>query len=337
VGIPGGINWKYNTTTGPILFHFGCDTYCLLDRLPVDLDGLIALDTRYEQLAMGLRAGRFNAIDLARTIRVRTEELDRGLSTDGFAPRFKAQLEPVVQVFAVGEPRQGTGRAVVVFALPGERLVPERVSGGGVAYPVVLRIVATNAAGEIRRRDTTRIFRTAEVLREGSYISGLAELELGSGTWDVRMIVLQAGTDVGGAVGRRGVVVSAGNSLSLSDLVFGRTGAGLSWQSPTGPVPLNPLDVYPRGGVVELYYEAHGLTVGGRYRSTVQIRGVAGDAKGEVGMTFEEMANGSSEAFRRSIDLARLRGGQYQLTLTVEEIGADAKATRTRLINVLGK
>jgi hypothetical protein len=69
----------------------------------------------------------------------------------------------------------------------------------------------------------------------------------------------------------------------------------------------------------------------------VQIRGVAGDAKGEVGIAFDEAAGSASEAFRRSIDLARLEGGQYRLTLTIEEVGAGVKATRERLINVLGR
>jgi hypothetical protein len=153
----------------------------------------------------------------------------------------------------------------------------------------------------------------------------------------VRAIFSQPGAPNGGAVGRLGLVVPGGPGLTLSDLVFGREGAGLAWRSPSGPVPLNPLDVYPRNGTVELYYEAHGLTPGRQYRSTVQIRGVAGDAKGEVGIAFDEAAASASEAFRRSIDLARLEGGQYRLTLTVEEIGGTWKATRDRLINVLGR
>jgi len=335
--IPGGINWKYNTTAGPLLYHFRCHAYCVLELLPVSLDGMIDLDARFERLAMSLRRGRADSILIRKLIRERRTDIARGLSSDGFSPRFKQQLEPIVQVFATGGARGRSGRALVVFALPGERLMPTTLPAGGVDYPVDLRLIATNAHGEIRRLDTTRVFRTADTLREGAYISGLAELPLGPGTWDVRVIVSQPDAGTGGAMGRLGVVVPGGPALSLSDLVFGRAGAGLAWQSPTGAVPLNPLDVYPRGGAVELYYETHGLTVGRRYRSTIQIRGVAGDAKGEVGIAFEEAATEPNEAFRRRIDLAKLRGGQYRLTLTLEEIETGAKASRDRLINVLAK
>ena len=335
--IPGGINWKYNTTAGPLLYHFRCHAYCVLELLPVSLDGMIDLDTRFERLAMSLRRGRADSILIRKLIRERRTDIARGLSSDGFSPRFKQQLEPIVQVFATGGLAARSGRALVVFALPGERLAPTPLPAGGVTYPVVLRIIATDVHGEIRRLDTTRVFRTADTLREGAYISGLAELALGAGTWDVRAIFSQPDAGTGGAMGRLGVVVPDAAGLSLSDLVFGRAGAGLTWQSPTGPVPLNPLDVYPRGGAVELYYEAHGLTAGRRYRSTIGIRGVAGDAKGEVGIAFEEAATEPNEAFRRRIDLARLRGGQYRLTLTLEEIETGTKVSRDRLINVLGK
>src|SRR5690606_21982934 len=203
-------------------------------------------------------------------------------------------------------------------------------------YPIALRLIATNARGESHRLDTTRYFRAADTLRQGTHLFGLAELPLGGGTWDVRAVFTQPNTEVGGAMGRLSVVLPAGRALALSDLVFGRTGSGLAWHGPNGTVPLNPLDVYPKDGSVEVYYEASGLVPDASYRTTLRIEGISGDAKGRVEVGFEERAGAGRQAFRRTIDLDRLDGGQYRLTLTLTNLATGETAEQERLINVTG-
>jgi hypothetical protein len=335
--IPAGISWKYNTTTGPLIFHFECQNYCRLVRMPPSFDGLIELDARYERLAMAMMAGRPDPLQVQRLVRDRTSDIADGLTTDGFAPRFARQLDPLIQVFAVGDPARGTARAIIVFALPGEGLAPTVLPGGtgAVAYPVAMRLIATSAAGEVRRIDTTRTFRAPVPLAPGSHLFGLVELPLGAGQWDVRAVFTQPGTDRGGAAGRIGIAIRAADRLALSDLVLGREGSGLAWRSPDGPVALNPIDAYPEGSAAQVYYEARGMVPGARYRTTLLVTGVSGDADGEVSLGFEETAAAAVQAFRRGVGLERLRRGQYRLTIIVERAGTAERAASERLINVL--
>ncbi len=335
-GIPGGVSWRYDTSDGGLIFHFKCNAYCLLIQFPVSLEGLIDLDPRYEMVAAGMRAGRPNPIHVNAIVSARTVDLAQGLVTDSYAPEFGRELEPLIQVFAVGDPQRATGRALVTFALPGEQLTPTALNGGGVVYPLALRLIATNAHGESHRLDTTRYFRAADTLRAGTHLFGLAELPLGAGRWDVRAVFTQPGTEAGGAVGRLDVVLPGGSGLAVSDLVFGRVGSGLVWHGPEGPVPLNPLDAYPQDGAVEVYYEASGLEPEARYRTTLRIEGVSGDAEGRVEVGFEDRVAAGRQAFRRTIDLDRLSGGQYRLTLTIEDLAHGTRATQQGLINVIG-
>src|SRR5690606_4636137 len=240
-GVPAGESWLYRVGSDGFIFHFKCNAYCLLVRFPISLEGLIDFDVGYELLAAQMRSGRPSANQLSSIVTARVEDLAEGLSTDSYAPRFSKQLEPLIQVFAVGDPARRTGKALVTFALPGEQITPTPLAAGGVVYPIALRLIATNARGESHRLDTTRYFRAADTLRQGTHLFGLAELPLGGGTWDVRAVFTQPNTEVGGAMGRLSVVLPAGRALALSDLVFGRTGSGLAWQGPNGVVPLNPL------------------------------------------------------------------------------------------------
>jgi hypothetical protein len=258
-----------------------------------------------------------------------------GLSTDEFAPEFKRQIEVHTQFFAVGQPDQGSGTVLAVFAFAGDQLTPTPLPQGGVVYPLALRLIATDAAGHIHRIDTTRYFRSADTLRQGQFLFGTEELPVGAGTWDVRLLVTQPKVDAGGAIERREVTLAAGGTLGLSDLVFGREGSGLRWQSAGGTVPLSPLDAYPRSGSVEVYYELSGAEPGRHYQTQLELAGVSGDAKGDVRLGFSEQASGSLLRLRRSVALDPLKGGQYRMTVTVTEDGTERTATRSRLLNVI--
>lgn len=324
------LTWAYTTPQGQLTFHFGCVAYCLLQRFPVRLDGLVAIDPEYEILAGQMRAGHPAPGVVHRVLSGIETDLRIGLTSDGFPPHFEHQLQPEAQFFAVGSP----GRVLVVFALPGDKLQGMALPGGGTGYPVVLRVIATNAAGQIARIDTTRRFRSDQPLGKGQYLFGLEELKLAPGTWDVRLLVTEPGMDAGGAIGRIGVQVPESAELGLSDLVLGREGAGLTWQSAAGPVPLNPLDVFPPNGSAELYYELHGAVPDSTYQTDIEVKGVYGDAKGTVHLTFKEKARSSLVRARRSIGLSKLEPGQYQITVTVTEQGTGKTAVQSRYLNV---
>ena len=312
------LSWGYDTPAdGRLVISFKCTLYCLLVRFPISTDGLMALDTHYE-------------IPSRLLLRDIEHDLVVSLATDGYPPRFGHQLAPEAQFFALGEP----GNVLTVFALPGEKLQGQKLTGGGVAYPVTLRLIATDAHGRVARVDTTRRFRAEHALAKGEFLFGLEELPLPPGLWNVRLVVTEKGLGAGGAIGRNGVLVPASDSLALSDLVLGRDGAGLTWQSATGPVRLNPLDAFPPKGSAELYYELHGATPDSTYQTDIEVKGVYGDAKGTVHLTFKETAHDQLVRSRRSIGLDKLEEGQYQVTVTVTEQGTGKTAVQSRYLNV---
>ncbi len=361
--------WAFQTTTGRLILQFGPSTLLgvqapttLVEMFPLSdtlYGAMMGLDASYAVIAGELRENEMNEhwrklgqrmtasggtmgsvtsassniisrIAVEHMRRERQQDMRIGLTTDGFPPHFKHQLSPQAQFYAVGSP----GRVLVVFALAGDEIQGQALPDGGTGYPVMLRLIATNAQGQVMRVDTTRRFRSAKALRKGDYLFGLEELRLAPGTWDVRLLVSEPGTGVGGAIGRIGVTVPGSTALALSDLVLGREGSGLRWQSPAGTVSLNPLDSYPRQGTAELYYELSGATPGATYRTDIEVKGINGDAKGTVHLTFNEPGRTSLVRARRSIGLDKLETGQYRITVTVTEQGTGRTAVQTRLLNV---
>lgn len=341
-------SWLYATPNGRLIFHF-CGSLSLGTQAPTTLVEMLplnpemigsrsGLDPRFAALEGEIRTGRIANAATSSSARNLIEQLAAdarrdlaiGLTTDGYPPRFKHQLEPEAQFYAVGSP----GQALVVFALPGDKLRGQTLPDGGTGYSLVLRVIATNAAGEIARIDTTRRFRAGAPLEQGQYLFGLEQLKLSPGTWNVRLLVTQPGVDAGGAIGRLGVAVPSDAGLALSDLVLGREGSGLIWQSPAGQVPLNPLDLFPPEGSAELYYELHGATPDRTYQTDIEVKGVYGNAKGTVHLGFSEKASDVLVRARRSIGLDKLEQGQYRITVTVTEEGTGKTAVRSRLLTI---
>lgn len=346
-------SWKYVTPHGTLLFHF-CGSMALgttaattlVEMLPLSPEMLgprSSLDPRFGVLEgelMNFRAGQGNLPAHTRELTRELVEAGRrdisiGLTTDEFAPEFKHDITPFTQFYAVGQPAAGTSALLAVFAFPGEELLPTRSPDGKLVYPISFRLVATDAAGHIARIDTTRYFLAADTLFEKQYLYGMEALPLPAGTWKVRLLATEPGLDAGGAVERREVRISGDTSLLMSDLVFGRLNSGLSWASGHGDVPLSPLDFYSRSGAVEVYYEVSGAVTGQTYHTDLALKGLSGRFKGNVQLGFDERATGPILRLRRSVALDRLKGGRYQMTVTVIETGTGRKVTGTRVLNVM--
>jgi hypothetical protein len=117
--------------------------------------------------------------------------------------------------------------------------------------------------------------------------------------------------------------------------VFGRLTSGPSWACGHGDVPLRPLDFSSRSGAVEVYYEVSGAVTGQTYHTDLALKGLSGRFKGNVQLGFDERATGPILRLRRSVALDRLKGGRYQMTVTVIETGTGRKVTGTRVLNVM--
>jgi hypothetical protein len=156
-----------------------------------------------------------------------------------------------------------------------------------------------------------------------------------AGHYVVRAAIFQS--DRGVSVERPAMAFTpAAGALALSDLVLGRRGSGLVWNSGEGaPVPLNPLDDFPPGSELQLYYELAGLHPGTEYRTTVGLRREEDkDERRGLKLVFSERATAERQHFRRSLDLRQLRPGRYRLVVTVAESGSDRTATRERAVVV---
>jgi len=86
---------------------------------------------------------------------------------------------------------------------------------------------------------------------------------------------------------------------------------------------------------VEVYYELSGTTPGHAYVTQLDLKGVSGEAKGDVRLEFTEQAHDRVLRLRRSVALDPLKGGQYRMTITVTEDGTGKSVTRSRLLNVV--
>lgn len=266
-----------------------------------------------------------------------TRQMTAALHTDTYVQHYKTSLEPVVQLYAVGEPGPAA-HLLVVFAIPGDRLKPEvRPGVSGVIYPLSIRTIAVGPTGlDVLRRDTTRLFRAADTLKAGSWLNGLLELPLPAGQHDVRVLFTQPGSTAAAAAGRDAMTVGAPGRLALSDLVSGREGAGLVWAHGGDPVSLNPLDTYSRAGSMELYYDLTGLVPGRTYRTTIELGNAMALTSGDgVRVAFEDKATAAVQHVRRSVQLRTLKGGQYRLVLTVEDVAGGVKVSRERTVNVV--
>ncbi|MDQ3427089.1 MAG: hypothetical protein M3477_04590, partial [Gemmatimonadota bacterium] len=364
-------SWKYELPTGPIVLHF-CASEALGTTAPTSLVSMLplsadmigarsALDPSFARLELDLRAyelavhlkGRLAtnrsgaefgpvAPGITQTIPQRARQfgeasLALGLATDTHPLDYERDLEPTVQVYAVGHP-SGSGRALVVFALPGERLHPETLQGR-VVYPVRMRVTAVDTArGHTRTLDTLRYFAAQDTIRKGAYLYGTLELPLTPGSYYVRALFEQQKQRAAGAAGRPQVPVPGmPGRLTMSDLITGAAGSGLNWTHRGRRISLNPLDSYPSGSDVELYYEISGTEPDRRYRTSVELArtgGGAGQGKDRIALGFTDRATARELLVQRAIGLGQLLPGRYLLTVRIEENATGRQVVRERMINV---
>lgn len=304
-----------------------------------------ALDPRYRKVAFAAemeragmrRAGPVECMPTRMELRRETRDaMIASVETDSYSLLFPAPLDPILQAVAVGQPHDGTGRLLVVFAVPGERLTPEPVPGGGVRYRLGIRISAVDRQHQvIRGIDSLRSFVARDTIRAGAFLTGLVEVPAPAGTYTVRVAVYQTDERAGSAANLGTVTLGAGQgSLAMSDLLLERETGGLQWNNRGSLVMLNALNAYPEGDAAPVFYEAYGLRPGGAYETTLSVRKLEGADDRGVSLVFNEQADRPTMQIRRTIGLDDLEPGQYRLTVTIVEKGTGATASRSRLLNV---
>ncbi|HXJ31496.1 MAG TPA: hypothetical protein VNG35_12695, partial [Gemmatimonadales bacterium] len=249
------------------------------------------------------RGGSLAGAALADERSVGRHDIVTGTNTDTYEQRFPVSLNVVVSDFIVGNTPSSAGTRSdsdhaagdgtpdhpstdrqslhVVFAIPADRLSPEP-GGEGVLYPLHFRLLVTDLRDSlVARLDTLRVFTAHQALHAPSYLSGRLSVPVPVGALRYRLLVSSADQLAGQLVVRDTVRVPLldGRSYTSSDVVMGRAGGGLVWlaRRPAGDsiavdsVLLNPLDRYPTGSVVELYFEVYGLAAGQTYHTEVRV------------------------------------------------------------------
>jgi GWxTD domain-containing protein len=292
-----------------------------------------------------------------------------GTRTDTYAQHFPVRMNVVVHDFVAGagtaaaEPAPSTaagdapapagppgGQALhVVFAIPAERLGPEP-GGEGVLYPLHFRLLVSDSHDSlIARLDTVRVFTSRQALRAPSFLSGRLSLPLAPGRYRYRLLVTSTDGLAGQLVVRDTLEVPAldGRAFATSDVVVGRTGAGLVWLPPRDTVLLDPLGRYPSGSVAELYYEIYGLTAGESYHTEVRLErqggrsllgrigGLFGGRRPPVLLAFDSPADGPITRVHRGISLRDVAPGSYLLTVTLSMSGSDRHVSRSEPLQVV--
>jgi len=264
------------------------------------------------------------------------EDAVEGAHSDSYTLTFESSLDAVLQAGAVGDPASGTGRLLLVFAVPTERLTARRAAGGR-RYDFRLRLTAVDSEGDVvLSLDTLRTLVAPVVPIEGQFVTWLMELPMPAGSHDVRAALMTPDASAGGFREWKGVRFGTPDGgPGLSDLILARETRGLTWQNSGDRVELNPLDAYDEGGNALVYYEGFNLVPGRRYQTTLTLAPSDSDDDDGVTLRFTEEASGTSQHFRRGIGLERLDAGPHRLTVTVADLETGAEVRRVREIRIV--
>jgi hypothetical protein len=279
-------------------------------------------------------AAQANIINDARD--VGRQQIIRGVTTDDYRPTFEEPLKPVVQIYGLDRSGGGAPRLLVAVALPGERLhgTQPPAAGGRTVYPVRFAVMAT-VKGRPERfdLDTIRQFAVREPLAKGQFLTATVELPVPSGTYAATVVVEQ-GAGIGGLSRLPAVATPVAGRFSISSLVLGRSGSGVTWSSGSQAVPLNPLNAYPKGGEAELYYQLAGLEPGAEYQTRIEFFEAQKTAEAAaLAVTSTDRAAAPWVEVQRTIGLRQLKEGGYRVRITVSREGQSV--TETAFLAVL--
>ncbi len=262
-------------------------------------------------------------------------QIKRAVTSDAFPRTFEAPLEPIAQIYGLDRASGGAPRLVVAFAIPGDKLSygtpPE--AGGRAIYPVRVRLLSINqATGERLELDSLRHFAATAPLKGGQFLTGVAELRVPSGRYTTTLLLTQE--EGKGAMARLAAVEAPGRpGLAVSDVVLGREGSGVWWNSGSSRVPMNPLNAYAKGASADLYYQVSGLRSGQSYNTRLDFI-PAGDKeeKPKLTLSFSTTADGPRAEVLRSVGLENLDPGSYRLRVSLRGGGEETSAIAWLLI-----
>src|SRR4051812_5370380 len=362
-GLEPNESWRYTRPDGDLIFHFiaredvqdfklveslfdvlgfsdavrlqgeanGASDNAMAEQLMLSRERLSPIYRRL-QSAGRMSNGRYQTMER----QTGQQSIALGTTSDSYELRFPQELKAHSEVLAVGRDSMGP-QVQIAYAIAGSSLEPVPVTRGFL-YSVRLRFVAMNTQGAVvASLDTTRHFVAPEPVPPNEHLVGRVETTVPPGELHYRMAIQQgeaAGVTLPTDSVRVGPPTPAG--LSLSDLVLGSRSANLAWRrTPDDTVLFNPLRTYSRSDQMELYYEIEGLkptpytvelSVRKKGSSGGIFRKIFGGGGAAIRLKFQEQATSGRVNTHRSLQLSRLKPGNYVLDLAV--VDADGRRDR---------
>ena len=241
-----------------------------------------------------------------------------GITSDSDTPPVLDPWRAVHRFFAVGHGADGSGRAVVTFALQVGDLAADTLTRDLLAWPIEYRLVAYRPSDGRRITIDTVRGPTGRPAQPDQFLSGYFEVPLEPGAWQLSLRASQQRDSLPRAYAlRRHLVVDDGPALALTDIVTGRSGQP-GWTAPDGLFPINTLGTWPEGGTVELWYELRGIPPGEEYHTTIQVLPAEQRLRRDISVRVTDRSPGGIIRVRRTLGLENLDSGRYTLVVTVE-------------------
>lgn len=291
--------------------------------------------------------------ELARDRQQGRRNITIGTTTDSYMQRFDQPLDVVASEFVVGAGAHSGGDSGqvlhVVFAIPADRLEPQPAADG-VRYRLEFRVLISDSSERVvANLDTVRVFGARQALHRPSYLTGRLAIPVPAGRYQYRLLVRSVDGGAGDLLVEPLTVERLQpQRFAVSDLVVGREGSGLVWFSPAGDtVRLNPLQRFPEGSAVNLYYEIYGLAPGTSYHTVVRLEREGGRSVfGSIGrlfrggrspvlLEFDAPSTGSISRVQRGLELRDVSQGTYRLSVVISDPATGTSVTRIQRFQVV--
>ena len=302
----------------------------------------------YSRVAHSQRAA---GSELARDRQQGRRNITIGTTSDSYLQRFDQSLDVVASEFVVGAGTDSGQVLHVVFAIPADRLDPQpAVDGNGVRYPLEFRAIVSDSSDRVvAHLDTLRVFGARQVLSRPSYLTGRLAIPVPAGRYEFRLLVRSVDGNAGDLLIEPLTVERLEpQRFAVSDLVVGREGSGLVWFSPAGDtVRLNPLQRFPEGAAVNLYYEIYGLPTGTPYHTVVRLEReggrsvfnsigrLFGGGRSPVLLEFDAPSTGAVTRVQRGLELRDVSKGTYRLAVVITDPATGTSVTRVQRFQVV--
>src|SRR6478609_4716578 len=354
--LPLNQSWRYARPQGDLLFHFvareDVQDYKLVESVydilgfdaavalrggsatPTQRNDAIDLLQSREQLASIygrlIAAGGVGTMGLMDRERAAgRESITLGTNSDSYGLRFASPLEDARWDLLAAGHRDGATLVHLVWAVQGKSLRPVSSSRGAM-YPVRVRFSLTDlATGKVVSTiDSTMNLVNPRPVARGDWLVGRIGVPAPAGRYQWRVAVQEG--EVGILSPPETVTVVGPARMALTDLVVGTRPANLRWQrTPEDTVFFNPAGAQRADVPLELFFEVVGIPAGESYRTDVKVSRPGGlgpisrlfNGGGSISVRYTEESQGERTPVQRSLDLSRLKAGNYTLEVTIERNG----------------